>query len=216
MNEKEPNMESASHLKTNLSFLARLGSWQDEAWSKFLTDYRPVMVHWAERYTHSPADAEEVADRVLLNLVRRMPSFEHDGRERGFRNYLSVAIRNAARNFVDERVKIPGALGAGDSAVTALINEAADSASVVQLDEKLGEGKIKVQIEKVFDAVKAVLRSPTTWRAFELHVLEGRTARDVAAELSIPIGDVYVHASRVRARLRKLESCSPLAYQHQE
>ena len=201
-------MPTASDLKTDLSFLARLGNWQNEAWKEFLTEYRPVMVHWAVRYIPSQADAEEVADRVLLKLVKAIPSFQHDGRERGFRNYLLVAIHNAARDFIDERVKCPGAQGAGDSAVAALLNEAADSASVVELEQELGEavGKVKAQIDKAFDAVKASLRSPTTWRSFELHVLEQRPACEVAEVLGIPKADVYVYASRVRTRLRELES----------
>jgi RNA polymerase sigma factor (sigma-70 family) len=205
-------MQPASDLKTDLSFLARLHNWQNEAWKEFLTKYRPAMVRWAERYINSRADAEEVTDRVLLNLVRAIRSFQHDGRERGFRNYLLVAIRNAARDLIGERVRCPGAQGAGDSAVAALLNGAADSASVVELEQELSEPvvKVKTQIDKAFDAVKASLRSPITWRAFELHVLDGRPAREVAAELRIPQGDVYVYAHRVRRRLeRELESRQP-------
>jgi RNA polymerase sigma-70 factor (ECF subfamily) len=196
-------MRSASGLKTDLSFLARLRDWQNEAWKEFLKDYRPVMVRWAVRYVPSQPDAEEVADQVLLNLLKRLPSFQHDGRERGFRNYLLRAIHNAARDWIRERVGCLGAQGAGDSAVAALLNEAADSASVVELEQQLGSAvvTVKVQLDEAFDAVKASLRSPTTWRAFELHILEERPARQVGAELGIPQGDVYVYAYRVRKRL---------------
>jgi RNA polymerase sigma-70 factor (ECF subfamily) len=198
-------MQSASDLKTDLSFLARLRNWQNEAWKEFLTEYRPVMARWAVRYVPSQVDAEEVADRVLLNLVKAIPSFRHDGRERGFRNYLLVAIQHAAWDLLREQGKCPGGQGAGDSAVAALLNEAADSASVVELERELGSAVeiIKVQTAEAVDAVKASLRSPKTWQAFELHVLEGRPAREVAAELGIPQGDVYVYAHRVRERLRQ-------------
>jgi RNA polymerase sigma-70 factor (ECF subfamily) len=205
-------MQSASDLKTDLSFLARLRNWQNEAWNEFLTEYRPVMVRWAMRYVPCQPDAEDVADRVLLNLVKAIPSFQHDGRERGFRNYLFAAIHNAAQDLLREWRNCPGGQGAGDSAVAALVNEAADSASVVELEHELSEAvaKISAQTTEAVDAVKASLRSPTTWRAFELHILEGRPAREVAAELGIPQGDVYVYASRVRTRLkRELESRQP-------
>src|SRR5262245_64850979 len=132
-------MQSASDLKTDLSFLARLRNWQNEAWKGFLKEYRPVMVHWAVRYVPSQADAEEVADRILLNLVKAIPSFQHDGRERGFRNYLFAAIHNAARDLLRKRSNCPGGQGTGDSAVAALLNEAADSASVVELEQELSE-----------------------------------------------------------------------------
>jgi DNA-directed RNA polymerase specialized sigma24 family protein len=89
------------------------------------------------------------------------------------------------------------------------LNEAADSASVVELGQELIGilTKVNAQTAEAIHAVKARLRSPTTWRAFQLHVLEERPAREVAAELGIPQGDVYVHASRVRKHLRReLES----------
>jgi RNA polymerase sigma-70 factor (ECF subfamily) len=205
-------MASASDLKTDLSFLARLRTWQNEAWKEFLKDYRPVMVRWAVRYVPSQPDAEEVADRVLLNLLKAIPSFQHNGRERGFRNYLLVAIRHAAWDLLREWGKCPGGQGAGDSAVAALLNEAADSALVVELEQELSEAvaKVNAQTAEAIDAVKTSLRSPTTWRAFELHVLEERPAREVAAKLGIPQGDVYVYAYRVRKRLKgELESREP-------
>jgi RNA polymerase sigma factor (sigma-70 family) len=197
-------MQSVSDPKTDLSFLARLANWQNEAWNEFLTEYRPVMVHWAVRYIPSRPDAEEVADRVLLKLLKAIPSFQHDGREHGFRNYLLVAIHNAARDFIDERVKCPGAQGAGDSAVAALLNEAADSAIVVGLEQQLSEAVAGVgaQTAEAMEAVKAKLRSPTVWPAFELHVLKGHPAREVAAKLGIPQARVYVNVSRVRTQLQ--------------
>jgi RNA polymerase sigma factor (sigma-70 family) len=196
-------MQSASDLITDLSFLARLRNWQNEAWKEFLTDYRPTMVHWALRYISSQADAEEVADRVLLNLVKAIPSFQHDGRERGFRNYLLVAIRHATWEFLNKLGKCPGGQGTGDSAVAALLNEAADSAMVVELEQELSDAvsKVGAQTGEAIEAVKAKLRSPTVWPAFELHVLKGHPAREVAAKLGIPQARVYVNVKRVRTQL---------------
>src|SRR5205823_10763699 len=44
---------------------------------------------------------------------------------------------------------------------------------------------------------------PTTWRACWEHVVSGRTAAAVAAELGLSPGAVYVAKSRVLARLRQ-------------
>jgi RNA polymerase sigma factor (sigma-70 family) len=198
-------MSSASDLTTSLDFLARLHDWRDnEAWEKFVKDYHPVMLRWALHYVPSPVDAEEVAALVLAKLPQAIRSFSHDGRERGFRNYLLVAIRNAAWGFLEKRGKCPGGQGTGDSAVAALLNEAADSAMVVELEQELSEAvaKVKAQTDKAVDAVKAALRSPTVWPAFELHVLKGRSAREVAAELGIPQARVYVNVHRVWSQLR--------------
>jgi DNA-directed RNA polymerase specialized sigma24 family protein len=111
------------------------------------------------------------------------------------RDYLLVAIRHAAWDF-RERSKCPGGQGTGDSAVAALLNEAADSAMVVKLEQEISEA-INAQIAEAVDAVKAKLRSPTVWPSFELHVLKGHSAREVAAELGIPQARVYVNVNRV-------------------
>ena len=112
------------------------------------------------------------------------------------RDYLLVAIRHAAWDFLKEPDKCPGAQGTGDSAVAAFLNEAADSAMVVELEQEISEA-INAQIAEAVDAVKAKLRSPTVWPSFELHVLKGHSAREVAAELGIPQARVYVNVNRV-------------------
>ena len=43
---------------------------------------------------------------------------------------------------------------------------------------------------------------PSTWACFEGHVLHGRTAAEVAAELGVSPNVVAVNSSRVLARLR--------------
>jgi RNA polymerase sigma-70 factor (ECF subfamily) len=45
--------------------------------------------------------------------------------------------------------------------------------------------------------------SPKTWKACWEHVVAGRPAAEVAAELGISVGSVYVAKSRVLSRLRQ-------------
>jgi RNA polymerase sigma-70 factor (ECF subfamily) len=45
--------------------------------------------------------------------------------------------------------------------------------------------------------------SPTIWKAFEEHVLAGRSAEEVAKDLNIAPGTVYVAKSRIFKRLRQ-------------
>jgi RNA polymerase sigma factor (sigma-70 family) len=197
-------MDLASSLSTSLSLLHQLRDWQNfEAWQTFVLRYRPVMVGWARRRGLSLADAEEVADAVLGRLPQALQTFAHDGRERGFRNFLGVAVRNAAIDLQRKRQRCPGGQAGMDA--SALLNQLEDPAHVDELEQELTEAAVQLNrhVEAAVAAVRASLKGPRTWTAFEQHCLQGRTAQEVADQLGIPKGDVYTYTSRVRTRLRE-------------
>ena len=49
----------------------------------------------------------------------------------------------------------------------------------------------------------------STWKCFDLHILQGRSSGEVAAELGLTSNAVYVNASRILARVR--EQCAEYA-----
>jgi RNA polymerase sigma-70 factor (ECF subfamily) len=58
-----------------------------EAWRLLVDCYGPPLVAWSLRRGLQPADADDVAQEVLIKLFRRLPEFKYDPAI-GFRPYL--------------------------------------------------------------------------------------------------------------------------------
>src|SRR5438128_999351 len=83
----------------------------DAAWRRFLDAYGPRIHAWGRRWGLSADDADEVAGRVLLKLVRRIGHFEYDPQGR-FRAWLRAVVSNQVRDFLAERRRQPVPAGA--------------------------------------------------------------------------------------------------------
>jgi RNA polymerase sigma-70 factor (ECF subfamily) len=55
-----------------------------EAWSEFHKLYAPLLYRYARKQGLSHDDAEEVRDRCLEVVTRKMPTFEYDKERGGF------------------------------------------------------------------------------------------------------------------------------------
>ena len=184
-------MKASCDLRTSITLLNQLRDWENvEAWKTFVERYRPLMVRWGRRRGLSLADAEEVADLVLSRVPRALQSFEHDGRDHGFRSFLCTAVRNAVSDLREKQGNCPGDQGAGGSNVLQLLHQLKDPAVLDELEPELGDAasELNALVNEVVAAVRARLKSPNTWPAFERHCLLGQSARRWPSSLASPKG----------------------------
>lgn len=90
---------SMCSLDTSVSLLQRLAGDQHDAnaWQEFVTRYGGLVLHWARRWGLSGSDAQDVAQEVLLVLVRQIRSFRYDPQRR-FRSWLkTIVMRTCTR-----------------------------------------------------------------------------------------------------------------------
>ena len=81
---------------THPSLLSRLRDPEDEkAWRDFDARYRELIRRFGKRRGLQAADAEDVAQIVLLALSRSMRSFRFDPARGRFRDYLGRVVKNA-------------------------------------------------------------------------------------------------------------------------
>ena len=164
---------------------------QEQAWTRFVQLYTPLLFHWARRLGLRDADAADLVQDVLTLLVRKLPEF-HYNRQKSFRAWLRTVTLNSWRNRC-RRVEPPRAAHPPDLDGLAGPDEA-DLLSETEYRQWL--------VGRALELMQAEFQ-PATWKACWECVVAGRSAAEVAAELGISVGAVYMAKSRVLSRLRQ-------------
>lgn len=170
-------------------------SQDDQAWSEFVALYTPLIFGHCLRRGLQEADAADVAQEVMKAVAGAIPRFEYDRGRGSFRAWLLTVIRSKLNNFFSRRARQPETVG--DTSV----NELAEDQSL-PADDAAWETECR---QRLFDWATERVRSEfqaNTWQAFWKTAVEQRPVADVAAELELTAGAVYIARSRVIARLR--------------
>jgi RNA polymerase sigma-70 factor (ECF subfamily) len=166
------------------------------AWGEFVARYGPQMQRWCRRWGLQDADADDVTQRVLLDLARQLPEFTYD-RSRSFRAWLKTISHRAWQKYTQALVR-PGR-GSGDSEVGAAL------ASVEARDDLAARLEKEFDLELLEEAMTVVRPQvqPATWDAFRLLALEHQSGADVAEQLGMSVDAVLKARSNVTKRLRE-------------
>jgi RNA polymerase sigma-70 factor, ECF subfamily len=160
-------------------------------WDRFVRLYRPLLEAWAIRHGFQPADAEELSQEILMKLLAALPSYTHeDGRS--FRSWLFVLARNAGHDF--RRRVATRALPAGEG-----LSGADDGSPLAEMEEQEYRWEL---VQRTLELVRGEF-AEKTMAAFLGSKVQGRPAAEVADELGITPGAVYVAVNRVMTRLRE-------------
>src|SRR5262245_61780817 len=116
----DPPMYQTEPDGTSATLLSRLRDQPADpaAWQEFVRRYRPRIVSFCLGCRLQPADAEDVAQAVLLRLVARLPEFRYDP-SRSFRAWLTTVARRVLCDYVSQRQREQGS---GDTAVLLLLD----------------------------------------------------------------------------------------------
>jgi RNA polymerase sigma-70 factor (ECF subfamily) len=179
-------------MKTPASLLERLRQpEQEQAWERFVELYTPLLYYWAQRATGRDREAADLVQEVLTLLVRKLPEFSYD-RNRTFRGWLRTVAHNCWRNL-RRRAEVPREPGAPDLA----------ELPAPESDEPFWEVEYRQRlVGRALELMRAEFQ-PATWQACWRCVVEGQAPAEVARELGISVGAVYMAKSRVLSRLRK-------------
>jgi RNA polymerase sigma-70 factor (ECF subfamily) len=178
--------------RTSESLLERLRRLEDAAaWTRFAELYTPLLYHWARRLVTQPADAADLVQDVLATLVHHLPHFRYHPAQ-SFRAWLRCILVNRWRTSR----RRPPPLPLTTDPVTPQTN------GVEQFDEQEEAQYRQYLLRQTLQTLQPEFSS-TAWKAFEEHVLAGRSADEVANQLNIAPGSVYVAKSRILKRLRQ-------------
>jgi RNA polymerase sigma-70 factor (ECF subfamily) len=191
---------------TRASLLVRLRDVQDaEAWQTFVKTYALLVYGYCRRKGLQDADAADVTQAVLAEVLRAVRGrFEYQPQRGRFRDWLGTVTHRQLLRF-QRNQGWAGAEADGLDEVPA----AADAAWTEEFNARV----LQVALERVQPHFEA-----STWRAFERVWLEHQPPLEAAAALGLTIDVVYAAKSRVLKRLREellllaedLPQCVPL------
>src|SRR5437870_1640854 len=179
--------------QTSDSLLERLRQpGEQEAWTRFVKLYTPFLYHWACRLGLNEQDAADLVQEVFLVLVQKLPEFSYD-RHKSFRGWLRTVMLNKWRDH--QRRRSLAAVHQSEEVLCDLVgpDDAADFEEAEYRRHLVSRALRLMQVEF----------QPTTWQACWEHVVSGRPAAEVAAELGLSVDSVYAAKSRVLRRLRQ-------------
>jgi RNA polymerase sigma factor (sigma-70 family) len=167
----------------------------ESAWDEFVEQYGPHIYRWCRQWRLQDADAEDVAQEVLLKLARKLRDFAYDPKS-SFRGWLKTVAHHAWRDFIDDR-----SLGrpTGDEHAWGLLQSVEAREDLIQRLEEAFD-------HELLEAAKVQVRlrvAPHTWEAFRLVAIDGLPVTAVAAKVQMQVAMVYVAKSKVQKMLQE-------------
>lgn len=182
---------------TQYSLLARLSDPSDrEAWQQFADLYQPVIYRIARGRGFQDADAQDLAQQILMSVAGAIPSWKKTSAQTRFRHWLKKVTKNAALNAL---TRGPKETVAASSKLVAIQNDVfVDSELEKQIDDEHRREVYRQAAEIVQRQVQ-----PATWDAFRRSTLLDQSAEEVSEQTGLTVGSVYVARSRVLSKLRE-------------
>ncbi len=142
------------------------------------------------------ADAQDLAQHVLMAVAAAINRWEDRGDGIRFRHWLRRVASNAIINAL---TRGPEDAGIGGSSIQELLKEHSqpDQATIQQIE-------VEYRRELYLQAAETVKADvlPETWQAFELSVVHGHSIDETALAIGKSAGTVYAARSRIMRRLK--------------
>jgi RNA polymerase sigma-70 factor, ECF subfamily len=195
MSDDKPVPESAPAGNTSLTMLERMQSHDALAWERFVDLYSPMVFSWLRRAGFRDEDARDLLQDIFLLVSRSIGQFER--REEGsFRGWLGTVTANRVREYYRSRKDQPVAAGGSDAHLQLL--------QVAQQEpgDPSDPGSSNSLLHRGLELIRRDFEE-RTWQAFWRCAVAGQAAADIARDLGMTAGGVYMARARVLRRLRE-------------
>lgn len=184
--------------ETRASLILRLSDAADiAAWDEVVAVYGPLLYRIARRKALQPHDADDLVQEVLTAVAGSVEQWLQRPDRGRFRAWLMCIARNAAINFLTRPKYRPLSAG-GSAAGNTLATLAAPDISE-EFDFEYRREAFRWASRQVRETVAA-----NTWEAFWLTTMEDRPIAEVAKELKMTPGSIYIARCRIMTKLREL------------
>ena len=183
---------------TRASLLVQVQAGGDpKAWDEFVSIYRPIVYRLARHRGLQDADAEDLAQQVLVSIAQSIDGWQQRDESVRFRHWLRRVAKNAILNAL---TRGPKERAAGSTSIHELLHQQGG------VDDALARDLELEYRREVFFRAAALVKSEIasdSWKVFELAVIEDAPIEQVAARLNKSVGAAYAARGRVMSRLRR-------------
>ena len=185
---------------TNAHMIYRLANTEDQqAWDEFINIYTPLLNQTARRLGLSSHDASDAVQEVMVHLISVISKWRPDGQKASFRRWIARVARNRMIRMLQHKdaLRLKGMAEKDRSFFLAQL--AAPDQSKVTFDLAFRKQVFRFVTDRIQSEFKV-----KTWQAFWLTYVEQAPIAEVAGQLSLSVGAVYIARSRVMNRLREM------------
>ncbi len=197
MSDAGPDDAEGKGPTTPLSLLERARARDEEAWTRLVALYRPLVLFWCGRGGVPAGDVEDVTQEVLTSVARHLVDFRRDRPGDTFQGWLRVLTRNQVLLYLRRNQGRPVAEG-GSEAWQRLQNVP----DVLAGPQEGEETQMREAYQRALEQVSGEFE-PDTWRAFWLTAIEGRSSAAVGGELGMSPAAIRQARSRVLRRIKE-------------
>ncbi len=192
-------MNSNLDPETQLSLIVKIRDAGDEdAWSEFVQIYQPVVQRFVRRHGLQYADAVEITQEVLSRVAKSIESWDANHQKSTFRGWLYRITRNITIDFLRKK-KIERQRMASSDAGLSQVADMGNNDQSQEFEREFEKQVFYWAAEKLKPSFK-----PANWQAFWMSTIDGVPVIDVAKQLQMTPGNVYVARSRIMSRLSEL------------
>ena len=196
--EREAQDENPDELSQTISrtLLERVRRQDQEAWSRLVRLFAPLVYARCRSVGLQEADANDVVQEVFIAVARKIADFRRDRPGDSFRKWLSTIASNKIRDCFRRQAKRARPPG-GTEAQMRLAELPEESVELSSFDERW------IGLEHRLKDLLRTRVEENTWQAFYLVTVEDRTVADVADTLGMSRHAVYDAKYRVQRLIRE-------------
>lgn len=183
--------------ETRESLILRLPTQSDaQAWREFVEIYEPLLFRFARRRGLQEADAREIAQNVFVAVAKAVDRWEPNQERGRFRAWLFRIARNQVINTVSKHRRDRAS---GRTAEIEVLKDLPNREEFDEVAEDYRREMFRLAAAQVRESFHA-----NTWDAFWKSSVLARPVEEVAKEVGISTGAVYIAKSRVIAKIKSV------------
>ncbi len=185
---------------TSLTLLKRLRTNDVEAWKRLSELYGPTVYGWCRAAGLQPEDSADITQNAFQAVFTGFHRFRKDRPGDRFRDWLWTITRHRIIDYF-RRLRM-AAVGVGGSSAHRHWQLRPDETLQGDASSVVSKSETAQLVRRALELVRQEFE-PRTWQACLRTTMEGHAVADVALELEMSPGAVYVARSRVLKRIRQ-------------